>query len=208
MVKITYIITGAVLIVALVAIGAFVYYHGSAPTAPAPTPWPAPGLTNGTEAGITAFQALSLGNNDASVKRWMANNKNASIAEISSEFCDGGLSDTWKLTYASDSEEATVKIGNMTVQDVTFAKTPERVFPRQQLITDKLIDSDRACGIASNSLANIGDATDGPASITLTMKGSGTPIWDINYPIASGYYIFRIDASGGKITESVQVNGS
>ena len=137
MVKTTYIIIGAAIVLALALIGAVVYYHGGAPASNG-NPVPTPVLTsNESDANstITAFQALLLGENDADIKNWKASNKDASIAEISSDFCTNGMSDTWTLTYASDTEEAYVQVANSTVKGFSTVKTPrENILHKNYLL--------------------------------------------------------------------------
>jgi uncharacterized protein YpmB len=204
MVKITYIITGVAIVIVLAILGAVAYYHPGSSNTPVSTPMAAANETNGM---ITAFGALSMSDSDTDIISWKASNKNGSVAEISSDFCTDGLSDTWAVTYASDTGEATVHIANATIIGVTTLDTSESTFPYQKLMTDKLMDSNVACGIASKYITDNGEVINGEASVTLTLKASGAPIWDMNYPVMTGYYILRIDASSGKVTETARYRG-
>jgi hypothetical protein len=205
MVKMAYLIAWVALVVVLAIIGAVVYYQGDVPglTATAsPPPSSDSGLV-GSNGTVTALRALSIAESNTNVKTWKAGNKNVSIGQISSDFCTDGLSSTWTITYASDTEEATAHVENMTMAGITVTKSTERLYPVHIVPVDGLIDSAGAFDIASGPRKNVGVRTIGPASAALVFKASGAPIWDINYPLdGGGSYIVRIDASSGSITES------
>ena len=178
MVKMAYIIAGIALVVALAIVGAVIYYQGDVPGFNAIAPLisssdNAFGRSNGT---VTALQAFSAADNNVNVKNWKAGNKNVSIAQISSDFCADGLSSTWTVTYASDTDEAAAHVENGTMRGVTITKTPERLYPIQNTPVNGLIDSPRAFEIAAGAMMNAGVNTIGPASATLarsTLRNSG-----------------------------------
>lgn len=204
MVKMAYIIGGAVLVVALAVIGAIAYYQGDIPGLSANTPFSnkTSSESNGT---VTALQALSVADKDVNVKNWKDDNKNVSIGQISSDFCTCGLSDTWTITYASDTGEASAHVENGTMRGMTATKTPERLYPVHNTPVNRLIDSTAAFDVAARTGIDASDAsvnTMAPASTTLAFKASGSPIWDINYQMDGGNYIIRIDASSGSVIES------
>lgn len=201
--KIITLIIGAMVVLALVVIGATAFYNGSINGNNSTTIKPTPAIsTNGT---LTALQAFSIADNDANVKSWKANNKNVSAAEISSEFCTDGLSMSWLVTYASDVEEAAAHIENGKMTGITTTKTPERLYPEHDTSMNTIIDSARAFEIAAGPRSNIGVRTMGPASAALVFEASGAPIWDLNFPVDGGNFIIRIDAQSGNVTESATI---
>ncbi|WP_174589796.1 hypothetical protein [Methanocella conradii] len=195
MVKMAYIIIGAALIISLAIIGAAVYYDGDK-SPNANTLNKTGNESNGT---ITALEACSIAENNAKVRSWKEGVRNVSIAQISSDFCDKGLSDTWQLTYASDTEEASVYIKDGAVKGITIEKTTERLYPYAKESINSLIDSPGAWDIAINVLENESASIDGPASATLTLNAAGNPIWDLNCKTNVAFYIVRIDAKGGDV---------
>lgn len=203
MVKMAYIIAGIVLVVVLAIAGAVVYYHGDlAPKGPLAVVQPADNAVGETKVALTALQAFSIADGATGVKSWKAGAKNVSVAQVSTDFLAGGMSGTWTITYASDSEEAAAHVENGVMCGMTVTKMPERLYPVQNTPISGLIDSTRASDIAGQAMAKADVSSTGPASATLAFKASGAPIWDFNYPIDGGSYIVRIDAQGGSVTES------
>lgn len=209
MVKMAYIIIGIALVAALSMTGAVIYrYSGIAEPANVSTPTPEPNVTlNGSGGTVTALQAFTIADNDAGVKAWEAGKSNVSLARVSADSCDAGLSDNWTLAYASDSGEVSVHVVNASVAGISPVETPERLYPMQTVQIDTLIDSDRACSISSEAMANAGMSASGPASARLAFGAGGVPVWDLSYPVGQGYYIVRMDASSGTIIGSAVVSG-
>jgi hypothetical protein len=204
MVKMVYIIAGAALVVALSVIGAIVYYQGGVPGLSFTAPY-SHNTSGGSNVMITALQAFSIADKDSNVKNWKAGNNNVSVGQITSDFCADGLSDTWTITYASDTEEASAHVESGIMQGITVVRTAERLYPVQNTLVGGLIDSPKASDIAAGAMSSAGVSAEGPGSATLAFKTSGAPIWDMNYPLANGNYIARIDAASGNITESATI---
>ncbi|AFC99006.1 hypothetical protein Mtc_0235 [Methanocella conradii HZ254] len=195
MVKMAYVIIGAALVLSLAVIGAAVYLDNDK----SPNANTLNNTRNESNGIITALQAYSIAENDSQVRGWKKSARNVSIAQISSDFCDSGLSDTWHLTYSSDTEEASVYIKDGALKGITIEKTAERLYPYAKESIDSLIDSPGAWDIAINVLENESARMDGPASATLTLNAAGKAVWDLNCKTNVAFYIVRIDAKGGDV---------
>lgn len=196
---------GAAVVLAMTMIGVAVFYRPSIDTISASNV--SNNNLNTSSGMITALQAFSITDNDPNVKGWKAANKNVSIAQISSEFCDHGLSNEWSLTYASDTGEAIVQIANSKVSGFTAMNRPERLYPRNNVPMGSIIDSDRACDIALKALDNEGIGTMGEASARLTFSAAGDSMWDLSYQAGGQYCTYRIDAASGNIIKTSKYQG-
>lgn len=208
MAKKGYIIIGAVLVLALLLVGAVAYEMGlfSGPTTTSPSPSiPAiSGLINGTSS-ITALQALAVSENNASIQAWKSGKSNVVFSGVSSQFCNDGTANTWTITYDSDVEKISVNVnGDGAIITGKVTRTQDMA-PSIKISTAGLIDSSNASEAAKELIYNNGFDVNGPGTMDLISGGTGVYIWDISYPVSDGYFIVRVDAASGKVTQSQHI---
>jgi hypothetical protein len=208
MAKKGYILIGAALILALLLIGAVAYnsglFSGSTTTSPSPSIPAITGLMNSTSS-ITAFQALAVAENNASIKAWKSGKSNVVFSGISSQFCVDGSANTWTIAYDSDVEQIAVNVnGDGAVIGSTVKRTQDMA-PSVQISTAGLIDSSNASEAAKELIYNNGFDVNGPSTMKLISGGTGAYIWDISNPVSDGYFIVRVDAASGKVTQNQHI---
>ena len=152
---------------------------------------------------VTAFQALTIVENDANMTEWKSTKKNVYMTDISSESCDKGLSSNWIVTYVLDSQEALVQVDDGLISvNMTMATSSDSRSPK--LNDTGLIDSDKAISIADGMVSSAQKVRTGPPSIELIMGEGSVPMWDIMYPVQDGQYLLRLNAMNGQLVGSAQ----
>ncbi len=157
-----------------------------------------------TTSPVTAFDALSVVNADASVAAWKSQRTNVSVSDITSQDCENGLSSTWSITYISDGEQAQVIYDAGAVSNMFKTELQDGILLPPTIVTSSLIDSDRACLIAMGNLTSMSEISTGPASIELSPAAQNTSVWDVIYPLSNGSYMVRLNAADGQIISGTQ----
>ncbi len=148
----------------------------------------------------TALSALAMSSIDPTVKAWTDERDLVSIARISSDFCNEGLSDTWMIVYATDDGQAMdCVVGDGAVDSRQSISSRQPGFD-----PDEAMDSDEIWQTVANDITASGGEM--PQSVSMTLKiSNGELRWDVSYDAADGYHIVRLDAMNGTIADRVTV---
>jgi len=148
----------------------------------------------------SALGALALALADPAVAQWQTGHGSASVAGISSDFCQDGLSDTWSIVLASPAGQALICVEDGRVAQLVDISRANAVGIDPQAV----IDSDRAWNSAAADLEARGCAD--PSSVSMALKSvAGEPVWDLNCHIGDDYRITRVDALNGSVLRSVSM---
>jgi len=148
----------------------------------------------------SALGALAVALADPAVAQWQSGHGSASVAGISSDFCQDGLSDTWNIVLTSPAGQVMICVDKGQVAQLVDLSRANQVGVDPQ----EVIDSDRAWNTAAADLEARGCAN--PSSVSMALKSvAGGPVWDLNCHIGDDYRITRVDALNGSVLRSVSM---
>lgn len=213
MIKIEHIIVALVAVLAVAGIGYVAYDQGLLKGVMGEksinvTPTPLTVMDDETiiSQPVSALTALSTVEGSSKFKNWKAGKADAFVTGISSESCNGGLSNIWTITYVSGSEQAVVLYDSGRILNIIKSPIQGEVSQMPKLISGSVMDSNKASDIASANLTARGKVATGLASFELAPGAQNTSNWDVIYRITDGFYMIRLDSASGNVLESTQYN--
>jgi hypothetical protein len=207
----------AVVVVLVLVVAAVAYQYKDNIIAPAGHPDGQAGNTpiySNTSASpyntITALHAIAIVEGDGAVKAWKNGKSNVGIIQVSTDYCYGGLSDSWMVAYNSDAGKVHVQLNGDTPQGILDLGQAGSASTASLTGLKGLIDSDVACNIALDRIrseinSNTDYSIDSPSSAVLKFNPDGNAVWEIEWHVGSVNYLVLVDAISGNIVDSSQL---